>query len=56
LSGARLSNPRIFGHWTGVCASQDRWWREYSTTSPKGGCMRVSLAPLYRYTNCCEKP
>jgi hypothetical protein len=46
---SKLGNPRVFGHFTGVCASQDRNWREYSKRSPDGQVRLRSLVPLGLY-------
>ena len=49
---AHLTNPRVFGHYNGGCASRNDSWREYSRRYPQG--RNVRSAAGYTSVGCCS--
>ena len=48
---AHLTNPRVFGHYNGGCASRNDSWREFSRRYPDG--RNVANAAGYTSVGCC---
>lgn len=48
-----LTNPKVFGHDNGGCASRDNSWRLYSKRYPNGVKGNKAIKPYYSTVGCC---